>query len=68
MRKADALAHFGSKAAIANALGITRPAVGQWGEVIPYFSALRLEELSEGELHVDADAYDERGRPRGDGE
>ena len=63
MNKADVLAHFGSQKAVADALGITRPAVGQWGEVVPYFSAKRLAEISGYQLKLDPTRYDEKGRP-----
>jgi transcriptional repressor of cell division inhibition gene dicB len=63
MRTEDVLAHYGSQTAAAQVLGITRAAVGQWGDVVPFISALRLESLTGGKLQLNHEAYDEKGRP-----
>lgn len=45
MLTADAIKHFGSRAAIARALGISRSAVSYWGEHVPALRAYQLREL-----------------------
>ncbi|RKG45143.1 MULTISPECIES: Cro/CI family transcriptional regulator [Acinetobacter] len=42
MNTSDALAAFKTKAGIANAIGITKQAVSQWGQTVPEASALKL--------------------------
>lgn len=39
--------HFGSKSALARAAGVTKQAVGQWGNRIPEASAKRLARSSD---------------------
>ena len=63
MRTEDVLAHFGSQKAAADVLGITRAAVGQWGAIVPYISAMRLEAATSGALQITPGAYDDKGRP-----
>lgn len=58
-----ALDHYGSRIKIAHILGISKSAVFQWGEVVPYASAKRLTELSPA-LTIDPSLYDERLKPR----
>lgn len=55
--------HFGSPLHAARALGITKSAVYQWGEVVPYASAKRLTEIAP-VLTIDPSLYDERLRPK----
>lgn len=43
--------------AVARALGITRQAVEQWGEVIPEGAAYKLQIITGGRLQVDAELY-----------
>lgn len=62
MRKSDALEHFESLQALADALDITLSAVSQWGEVIPEGSAYKLQVITGGKLQVDAVLY--RNRPK----
>lgn len=50
MKKAAVLAHFGSIAAVARALGITSGAISQWPDEIPALRALQLERLTDGAL------------------
>jgi len=59
-----AIKHFGSQSAISEALKLTRSAVCQWGDVVPYWSARKIERLTEGVVKVEAALYDEDGRPR----
>ncbi len=53
MRKADAIAHFGSVAQVAAALGISTQAVSQWGELIPPLRAIVLQRVTRGALKPD---------------
>ncbi|MDR5867272.1 Cro/CI family transcriptional regulator [Halomonas koreensis] len=53
MKKADAIDHFGSKAALAAALGITVQAIAQWGEDVPARRSLELEKVTGGALRAE---------------
>lgn len=64
MKKADAILYFGTRAAIAKELGISRAAVSRWGELIPPAPAALLEKLSNGALRFDPKAYTKRCGPR----
>lgn len=57
MKTVDAVEYFGTKAAVARALGISSAAVAQWGEIVPLTSALLLERISNGALVVDFSDY-----------
>ena len=57
MKTAQVIQHFGSKAAVARALGITPSAVNQWKEVVPLATAARLEKITQGKLALDVDQY-----------
>ncbi|MGU5696729.1 Cro/CI family transcriptional regulator [Aeromonas allosaccharophila] len=50
MTTSNAVKYFGSKAAIARALGINKAAVSQWGETIPEGRAYQIEVLTGGKL------------------
>lgn len=63
MNAQDAIRHFGSVSNLASALGISAAAIYQWGDVVPHFSARRIEDATGGALRVDMSLYDERGRP-----
>lgn len=52
MKKADAVAHFGTQQKLANALGIAPASVSQWGEDIPPLRAFQLERITDGALRV----------------
>lgn len=57
MRTTDVVRAFsGSRAAIAEALGISISAVYQWSEIVPPTSALRLREMRP-DIPYDAAAY-----------
>lgn len=53
MTTSNAVKYFGSKAAIARALGINKAAVSQWGETIPEGRAYQIEVLTGGKLKAD---------------
>lgn len=57
MLVSDALEIFGTKAAIAEILGISSSAVTQWKEVVPEKQAYRLARFTRGKLKVDAAFY-----------
>lgn len=50
MTTSNAVKYFGSKAAIARAIGINKAAVSQWGETIPEGRAYQIEVLTGGKL------------------
>lgn len=50
MKKQKAIEHFGSETKIAKALGITKGAVNQWGEYIPWGRACEIALLTKGKL------------------
>ena len=47
-----AIGHFGSKYAIAQALGIKPQALTRWGDTVPLKWALVLERITDGQLRV----------------
>jgi predicted XRE-type DNA-binding protein len=66
MRKADVLAYYkkrGGQVKLAEVLGITQPAVSQWGPVIPKWAAEKLRSITRSKLKFDAALYDEHGQP-----
>jgi len=52
MRTKQAIKYFKSVPALADALGITRQAVSQWGEFVPRGKAFELQILTGGGLRV----------------
>lgn len=64
MKKADAILYFGSKAAVANAAGVSPAAVSQWGRYVPPATAAILEKKSGGKLKFDPDIYRKPGARR----
>lgn len=50
MRTRQAIKHFGSAAALAKALGITRQSVHEWGSEVPEGRAYQLEVMTDGAL------------------
>lgn len=53
MKKVDALSHFGTQKALAEALGIAQAAVAQWGDQVPQRRAFEIERLTAGKLKAD---------------
>lgn len=53
MTKQDALDHFGGATKLAAALGVSRPAIYQWGETIPPLRQLQLQRITRGKLKAD---------------
>lgn len=60
MLKEDALAFFGSATKLAQAAGVSLPAVSRWGDVIPERRAARLDRATEGALKYDPGFYQEQ--------
>ena len=50
MRTKDAIKRFGSAAALARALGISRQSINDWGTTVPEGRAYQLEVLTNGAL------------------
>lgn len=57
MYKSVVIEHFGSRAAVAETLGISAQAVSLWKEVIPEVSARRLADATAGALKFDESLY-----------
>jgi DNA-binding transcriptional regulator YdaS (Cro superfamily) len=57
MKKRDAIKHFGTGAAVADALGIRPQAVNKWGDIVPYARAVQLQKLTRGKLKPGARDY-----------
>ncbi len=57
MKKADVIEHFGSEAATAEALEISRQAVNKWPDPIPEGAAYKAQAVSKGKLKVDPAVY-----------
>ena len=56
----DAIQLYGTKAALAAALGIRKQAVQTWGELVPALRAAQLERLTCGRLKFDIGKYKDR--------
>jgi DNA-binding transcriptional regulator YdaS (Cro superfamily) len=52
MKTSDAIKHFGSQAATAQALSINPAAVAQWGKFPPALRQLQLEAVTDGKLRA----------------
>lgn len=52
MKTEDAIKHFGTQSALAAALGISKQAVGQWGDTVPKGRAYQLQVITGGALSV----------------
>jgi len=57
MKTKDAIEHFGSEAAVARALEISRQAVDQWGELVPILTAIEIQRITKDKLKVDPSLY-----------
>jgi DNA-binding transcriptional regulator YdaS (Cro superfamily) len=57
MKTKQAASFFGSEAALARVLGISRQAVNKWGGVIPVKYALRIQKTTGGKLTVNWSDY-----------
>lgn len=57
MKKSDVVKHFGTEAAAAAALEVTKQAVNGWGDIIPEGMAYKAQVITGGALKVDAVIY-----------
>jgi DNA-binding transcriptional regulator YdaS (Cro superfamily) len=57
LRKKDAVQHFGTAIALAEALGISSASVSGWGELVPEGRAYQLQVITVGLLRVDPSLY-----------
>lgn len=57
MKKDAVIAHFGTQAEAARALGISKQSIQDWGEVIPEGMAYKLQVITGGKLQVDPAVY-----------
>tara|TARA_Y100000766_G_scaffold110165_1_gene94274 strand:+ start:1416 stop:1601 length:186 start_codon:yes stop_codon:yes gene_type:complete len=53
MLKADAVQYFGGVIKLADALGLTKGAVSQWGDTVPLLRAYQIERLTDGALKAE---------------
>jgi hypothetical protein len=53
MKKSDVIKHFGTLRAVAQAVGVTEGAVGQWKEDLPIARQAHIEILTSGALKAD---------------
>ncbi|WP_104557235.1 Cro/CI family transcriptional regulator [Enterobacter sichuanensis] len=57
MKTETVISFFGTKTAVARALGISQVAVTRWGSVVPEKRAARLSLMTNGELIYDPKDY-----------
>lgn len=57
MKTKDAVTYFGTKTALARALGTQKSAISNWGEIVPRGRAFELEVITQGKLKVDRTLY-----------
>jgi hypothetical protein len=50
MKTEDVVKYFGTKVAVAKALGIKKQAISQWGELVPIGRAYQLHVITKGKL------------------
>jgi hypothetical protein len=53
----EAIEFFGSKPALAAALGLKTPSIYEWGELPPPLRQIQLEMLTDGKLKADPSCY-----------
>ena len=49
--------HFGSKAKAADAIGIQRQSINDWGKYPPCLRQLQIEKMTNGELKADKSCF-----------
>lgn len=57
MLKAQAIAHFGTQAKLADQVGRAESTVSEWPDVLPLHAALVVEKLTGGKLLIDWSMY-----------
>jgi predicted transcriptional regulator len=63
MKTAEVLEHYGSQRAVAEALGISQPAVAGWGEYPPPLRQLQLQRLSRNRLRAEPRVVRPQSKP-----
>lgn len=63
MKTEIVISFFGTKTAVARALGISQVAVTRWGDVVPEKRAARLSLMTNGALVYDPKAYQAPEKP-----
>jgi len=58
MLTVKALGYYDTKKELADALGLTKGAISQWGEVVPEGQAYKLQSITDGALQVDPSCYE----------
>jgi len=64
MTKDQAVQHFGSQTAVAEALGIKQSSVAEWGEYPPETRQLQLHRVTGGKLRAEPEVLNKFGEPR----
>lgn len=62
MKRSDALKHFKTQAALAEALGIGQSSVAEWGEDIPALRQIQIERITVGALKADPECWPQSPR------
>lgn len=57
MKKTDAVKHFKTAAAVADALGIRPQAVNKWPDIVPRKRAVQLRDITKGALKIVVSDY-----------
>jgi transcriptional repressor of cell division inhibition gene dicB len=60
MKTQDAIDHFGSATALANAVGATIGAVSQWGDFPPGGRQMQIQHLTRGKLKAEPDCMNRK--------
>jgi DNA-binding transcriptional regulator YdaS (Cro superfamily) len=64
MTKQEAVEHFGSQRAVADALGIKQSSVAEWGMYPPETRQLQLHRVTRGKLKAEQEVLQKFGEPR----
>lgn len=63
MLKKDAIAHFGSQKALADAIGVKQQSINDWRDVVPENRQLQIHKLTAGECPADPAVLAKYGLP-----
>lgn len=61
MTKEQAIKHFGTQQALADALGVRSPTISGWRNGIPHIHQLRLERMTRRKLKADPSVWGPKG-------
>lgn len=64
MKTDEAIKHFGTQQATANALEIKQSSVAEWGEYPPEVRQLQIHRLTQGKLRAESEVIEKFGEPR----